>query len=390
MFARKSLFSIVLIFIFQATKMFAQYAAYVGEEVYLNAPSVIGTMDVASWSCSNIQTGVYVSGDKYGGKFSFNRYFAGKAEIVCRYGYTYYIGTQKKHEIGTAYYYITCKPSRAILNKSTCTLNLGESVELTYNNSSGYKLPGCFWKTSDKNVATVDGREYTYWVESVTVTAVSEGECTITFDGFSGEKASTCTIIVKAIPPTEITVSPNSLVLQEGKSGKFSYKLMPADAHSKVTWSSSNENVAKVSANGTVTAIGAGEAQITATTSNGLSAHGAVEVSPLPQQVSIGSKAEIALGYSLQLVPTMTPSNAISTYTWETSASDVVDVDPSGKVKAKRIGTATITVTTENDKKASCTITVKQPTDGMEYRNAEARIKTIKHLIKTSVNNLNQ
>ena len=121
-----------------------------------------------------------------------------------------------------------------------------------------------------------------------------------------------------------------------------------------------------------------------------MSAHGAVEVSPLPQQVSIGSKAEIALGYSLQLVPTMTPSNAISTYTWETSASDVVDVDPSGKVKAKRIGTATITVTTENDKKASCTITVKQPTDGMEYRNAEARIKTIKHLIKTSVNYLNQ
>lgn len=379
---------LLLLLVGCANSIFAQSSAYVGETVYLNAPSVPGTIGGAAWYCTDEKNSVSVSGNHYSGTVTIDSYYTGTATIACQYAYSYYAGGKKQYGNGTAYYYLACKKSKVTLNKSTLSLNLGESVDLTYNNSSGFNLPSGMWTTSDYKVATIDDEKKVYGKKTVTITATNEGECTITFDGHTGESAPTCTIIVKAIPPKGITVAPKSLVIKEGKKGSFSYKLSPDGAYSKITWTSSDENVAKVSAGGVVTAIKAGKAKITATTTNGLSAYGMVEVSPLPQQISIGDQTELALGYSTQMVPTISPANAISTYTWETSDSNVATVDASGRVKGKKSGTAIITVTTENGKKASCHIIVKQPVDGMEYRNVEVRIKTIKALIKTMANKL--
>lgn len=384
----KKIFIILSILIIHSNKLFAQSSAYVGETVYLNAPSVPGTIGGAAWYCTDKSNYVSVSGNHSSGTVRIDTYYTGTATIACQYAYSYYSGGKKQYGNGTAYYYLSCKKSKVTLNKSALSLSLGESVELTYDNSSGFNLPYGVWTTSDKKVATINDEEKVIGEKTVTITAVNEGECTITFDGHTGENAPTCTIIVKAIPPQGITVSPETLTIKEGKKGSFSYKLLPDGAYSKITWTSSDENVAKVSAGGVVTAIKAGTAKITAQTANGFSAYGTVEVVPLPQQVSIGNQTELALGYAVKMTPTLTPANAISTYTWETSDPNVVTVDSDGKVRGKKIGSATITVTTENDKKASCRIVVKQPTDGMEYRNAEVRIKAIKNLIKTSVNNL--
>ena len=371
-----------------SNSLLAQSSAYVGETVYFNAPSVPGTIDGAAWYCTDKKNSVSVSGSHYSGKATIDKYYTGTATIACQYAYSYYVGGKKQYGNGTAYYYLNCKKSKVTLNKSVLSLNIGETVELTYYNSSGYDLLFNMWSTSDSKVATIDDKEKVYGEKTVTITAVGEGECIVTFDGHTGEDAPTCKIIVKAIPPTGITVHPESLVIKEGKKGTFSYKLSPNGAYSKVIWTSSDENVAKVSAGGVVTAISAGTAIITAKTSNGLSAYGTVEVAPLPQQVSIGNQIELALGYYVQLTPVLSPNNAISTYTWKTSDSNVATVDAKGRVRGKKNGTATITVTTENGKTSSCRIIVKQPTEGMEYRNAEPRIKTIENLIKISIDKL--
>lgn len=78
---------------------------------------------------------------------------------------------------------------------------------------------------------------------------------------------------------SSVTLSKTALTLEAGKTGKLSATVLPTTAtHKSVTWSSNNEAVATVSANGTVTAHKAGTAVITARTANGKSASCTVTV----------------------------------------------------------------------------------------------------------------
>ena len=67
------------------------------------------------------------------------------------------------------------------------------------------------------------------------------------------------------IPTTGVTLDKTTLALVNGNSGKLTATVEPSEASQSVTWASSDETVAKVDENGTVTAVGAGEATITAT-----------------------------------------------------------------------------------------------------------------------------
>ncbi|MDX2189392.1 MAG: Ig-like domain-containing protein, partial [Bacteroidota bacterium] len=69
---------------------------------------------------------------------------------------------------------------------------------------------------------------------------------------------------------TGVSVSPTSLNLSAGQTGSITATVSPANATNKgVTWSSSNVSVATVNASGQVSAVNAGTATITATTSEG-------------------------------------------------------------------------------------------------------------------------
>ena len=70
------------------------------------------------------------------------------------------------------------------------------------------------------------------------------------------------------------------------------------------------------------------------------------------------TSATIVIGNTLQLVKTITPSNATTKLTWSSNNSKVATVDGNGKVKAIAKGTATITVKTANGKKATCQVKV--------------------------------
>ena len=383
---KRLLFTFLLVV--STSYMLAQSSAYVGETVYLNAPSVPGTIDGAAWYCTDKEKSVTVTGDHYGGKVMIDEYFTGTATIACQYAYSYMLGGKKKYGHGTAYYHLGCLKSTVTLSKSALKLNLNETAKLTYYNSSGYYLRFGKWTTSNTKVALVEDGERVFGQQTVTITPIDEGECTITFDGGTGGDPVTCNVIVKIIPPQSITLSPKSLTLKQGKTGSFKYKLSPSNAYTIVDWTSSDESVAKVSATGRVMAVGGGKAQITAKTDNGLTATGTVEVCPLPQQVSLDSQTNLTLGYATKLTPTLSPSNAISTFTWKSSDSTIVAIDGGGKIKGRKTGEATITVTTENGKEANCRIVVKQPVSGMEYRNADVRIRTLKTLIKSLTNEL--
>lgn len=74
----------------------------------------------------------------------------------------------------------------------------------------------------------------------------------------------------KDIPVTGVSVAPEIFTISVGETYQLEASIEPADAGKPaVTWSSSNEQIATVDANGLVTAVNEGEATITATTDDG-------------------------------------------------------------------------------------------------------------------------
>ena len=87
-----------------------------------------------------------------------------------------------------------------------------------------------------------------------------------------------------------------------------------------------------------------------------------VQLQVVPTSVSLNKTAlTLDVGKSYTLTKTVSPSNAVTSYTWSSSNTSVATVDKNGKVIAKASGTATITVKTSNGKTATCKVTVNLP-----------------------------
>lgn len=172
---------------------------------------------------------------------------------------------------------------------------------------------------------------------------------------------------------TGVEVTPSALHLYSdggAKTAQLTASVHPADADNRnVAWSSSDETVATVSADGVVTVQGSGTAVITATTEDGgftdtctvtVTAHqsGSVTgVEVLPSRLNLYSNSG---PQTAQLTAAVQPANADNkTVYWSSSDETVVTVSDNGLVTVQGNGTAAITVTTEDGEfTASCTVTV--------------------------------
>lgn len=77
-------------------------------------------------------------------------------------------------------------------------------------------------------------------------------------------------IITDEVKVTGISINEHSVNLKQGETFQLTATVQPDNAtNSKVTWSSSNENIASVSQDGLITANSTGEANITVTTEDG-------------------------------------------------------------------------------------------------------------------------
>lgn len=132
------------------------------------------------------------------------------------------------------------------------------------------------WKSDDEAVATVSA-------EGV-VTAHAVGQTTIhaiANDG-GGAKAA-CTITVDPTKIASITLSSESLEIRKNHQAQLSATIAPSNATDmRIVWSSTNENVAKVSEEGVVSAIAPGNAVIKATSQDGSQVEGTCQVKVLP------------------------------------------------------------------------------------------------------------
>ena len=78
-----------------------------------------------------------------------------------------------------------------------------------------------------------------------------------------------------------------------------------------------------------------------------------------PKKVKLNKKkAVLKKGKTLKLKATLTSKKSTTLLTWKSSNKKIATVSSKGKIKAKKVGTATITVKTHNGKKAKCKIKV--------------------------------
>lgn len=130
---------------------------------------------------------------------------------------------------------------------------------------------------------------------------------------------------------------PESIELVVGDQFTYTPIISDEGTSTAPTWASSNTNVATVDANGIVTTVGIGKANITCTASNGVSAQSLVTVSPkLAESLTLDIHSqEMTAGGSVQLLPTILPANASSTTVkWMTTNENVAQVDDQGMVTA--------------------------------------------------------
>ena len=177
------------------------------------------------------------------------------------------------------------------------------------------------------------------------------------------ENKSTEELIKELSPhPQVICVEPNYIdiipepptmptILKVGETKQLTANVTSADL--PLTWRSSNESIATVSASGLVTGVSEGAAIITVTTADG-GFTGEYTVIVISDKVPyiltiVPSVVSIDVGKTQLLYATIVPLDIIAdNVTWSSSNAAIASVDATGLVTGISAGKATITATTED------------------------------------------
>lgn len=162
------------------------------------------------------------------------------------------------------------------------------------------------------------------------------------------------TVPVAPAAPVTVSITPQAISLTPGSTAQLSVQITGGDPTPTLASCASGSAAvatAAVSGNGCrVTAVAAGSTTITATTSAGQAASAAVNVTALPAALTSftisPSAAELAIGRSQQITPTVNGGAGVTTtYAYTSSSSAIASVSNSGLITGVAEGTATITVT---------------------------------------------
>lgn len=158
----------------------------------------------------------------------------------------------------------------------------------------------------------------------------------------------------------KIAINKSSMRLEAGTNYALKTKISPASAlFDKLTWSSSDPDVASVDQSGVVTGLKAGTATIAVRAASGKAKSCKVTVTqPDPKSVTLSSSLTLAKGDTARLTASIAPANAKDALAWKSSNPSVAQIDADGNVIAKKKGTAQITVKTVNGKTDTCIIKV--------------------------------
>lgn len=221
-----------------------------------------------------------------------------------------------------------------MLKKSTVTINVSDSLyhmEVAYSPADAVNTR-IIWESKNPDIATVD--------ENGTLHPKSVGMTEVTATTKDGKFSARCfvTVVNKIINVEAVTIqNKGSGVMAVGESMNMIATVSPSNANNRnLTWTTSDEQVAKISKTGKIKAVGEGTAIITARASNGktdvmeLTIEASTAESALNLYGKVTSQHEVSrdiLGNTYVNGYTSSVTNGQITYTsYDITLADIVDI----------------------------------------------------------------
>ena len=237
------------------------------------------------------------------------------------------------------------------------TITAGKTKQLTFTlKPTNAKVADLSFTTSNKAIATVSAKGL--------VKGIKKGTATITAKAKNGTAKATIKFTVNAAPvvatpkptvkptPTATPVRVKTITVGLQISANTSFKLTanvePSNATYTLVWTSSNESIASVSSNGTVTTHKAGKVTVSAVAlETNLDVYERQEfqiVVTAPKKkpstgLKISGKKQVEVKKSIKL-------KANKKVKWKSSNKKIATVNSKGSVKGIKPGKVTITATT--------------------------------------------
>ena len=257
---------------------------------------------------------------------------------------------------------VTVTPAVAELTALDATVQLNAQVLDQY----GQVMAGAAvaWSSGDASVAGVDGVGL--------VTAAGNGAVTVTATAGSVSGTAAVTVAQKV---SAVEVSPAADTVVERDTVRFEAAAMDANGHgvaaAEFAWASSDTSVAVVDGVGLVSGVGAGEVEVTATSSGVAGSASLVVEAPVPTMVTVApdTVAFTALGDTVRLmaevrdqIGRVMEGEAVA---WASGDTMVAVVDSAGLVGAVGNGAVTVTAAA-GEASGEAAVTVAQNVSAVE------------------------
>ena len=223
---------------------------------------------------------------------------------------------------------------------------------------------------TNKNVVWSVDNDKAFVDQDGCVTGLEAGTAVITVTTEDGNKTASCTVTVKNRLVTSLTLDASELVIGvgTGQNATLRATVLPDTAtDQRLSWEVSNDEIITASSMtpgfGNITGQKTGTATVTVKTMDGSNLRATCQVTVVDVRVSgitMDATRNLDVGYTLTLVPVITPENAdVKKVTWTSSDPSKATVDSNGKVTGIAAGTVVITATTvDRGLSAQCTITL--------------------------------
>ncbi len=277
------------------------------------------------------------------------------------------ISSVQNPEIQEVFHVVVIEPVKKVrIEAPDKTMFAGEQMKLetvcTPENASIQKVT---WTSKKPSVAAVD--------ENGLVTGLAKGDVTIearTTDGTN--LAATLTIRVMQ-NVTEVTLKETDVIVSTNRSVRLAATVLPKEANNKkLKWTTSDETIATVKTDGTVTGKKAGICVITCTSESNpaVSASAAVQVVQPVTKISFNPSGPLTfpIQTSQQLYWTVEPEDAsIKDVTFRSNHPEIASVDGNGLVTGVKRGEAQIiaSATDGSKREGKIKVVVTQPVEGV-------------------------
>ncbi|MBN1597504.1 MAG: Ig-like domain-containing protein [Bacteroidales bacterium] len=249
------------------------------------------------------------------------------------------------------------------VSPTVANLFVGNTQQLVANISpTDATNQNIYWSSTNSAVASVNSNGL--------VTANAAGSAIISVTTDDGEYTAACNI---SVSPVIIPVAGVNLLCPEDLNTDEQYQLvwniLPSNATNRnVSWNSSDPEIIAVNEGGLLTAIAEGSSVITITTDDGrytATCNVVVAEAVIPVTgVDLDCPSGLNIRDQYQLIWHIYPSNATNqNVIWSSSNTIVATINDSGLLTSNAVGSATITVTTEDGEyTALCVISVTSST----------------------------